>query len=191
MGWRWRCLQLPEIWVHVRLHICELLGCLSSERSVTELFNFIFVLSFFLFCGIRLFCLFIFSYLFVCFVAASFTAMNYMWPSTGKPGTTRHPSKKIFLHLRSCRRPDIELSKFYRRSLSRSLYNRPNRSLPSAWNNTFLEIDRSFLDIYARRVVPGFPVDGHIYSLTVHSLISLFSFLILLQIHSLTHSFIQ
>ncbi len=27
----------------------------------------------------------------------------------------------------------------------------------------FKEIDRSFLDIYARRVVPGFPVDGHIY----------------------------
>ncbi len=53
-------------------------------------------------------------------------------PSIGKPGTTRHPSKKIFVHLRSCRRPDIELSKFYRRSLSRSCYNRPNRSLPSA-----------------------------------------------------------
>ncbi len=38
----------------------------------------------------------------------------------------------FFLHLQSCRRPDIELSKFYRRSLSRSHYNRPNRSLPSA-----------------------------------------------------------
>ncbi len=36
---------------------------------------------------------------------------------------TRHnaaPFEKIFLHLRSCRRPEIELSKFYRRSLSRS-----------------------------------------------------------------------
>ncbi len=61
-----------------------------------------------------------------------------MWPSTGKPGTTRLPSKKFFLHLRSCRRPDIELSKFYCRSLSRSHYNRPNCSLLSAWNNTFL-----------------------------------------------------
>ncbi len=40
--------------------------------------------------------------------------------------------KKFLLHLRSCRRPDIELSKFYRRSLSCSRYNRPNRSLPSA-----------------------------------------------------------
>ncbi len=70
--------------------------------------------------------------------------------------------KNFFWHLQSCRRPDIELSKFYRRSLSRSHYNRPNRSLRSAWNNTFLRIDRSFLDIYARRVVPGFPVDGHI-----------------------------
>ncbi len=48
---------------------------------------------------------------------------------------TRHnaaPSKIFFLHLRSCRRPDIELSKFYCRSLSRSRYNRPNRSLPWA-----------------------------------------------------------
>ncbi len=67
-----------------------------------------------------------------------FSYKLHMWPSTGKPGTTRHPSKKFFLHLQSCRRPDIELSKFYRRSLSRSHYNRPNRSLPSAWNNTFL-----------------------------------------------------
>ncbi len=46
-----------------------------------------------------------------------------MWPSIGKPGTTRHPSNFFFLHLRSCRRPDIELSKFYRRSLSHSRYN--------------------------------------------------------------------
>ncbi len=48
---------------------------------------------------------------------------------------TRHnaaPFEIFFLHLRSCRRPDIELSKFYRRSLSSSRYNRPNRSLPSA-----------------------------------------------------------
>ncbi len=48
---------------------------------------------------------------------------------------TRHnaaPFENFFLHLQSCRRPDIELSKFYRRSLSRSRYNRPNRSLPSA-----------------------------------------------------------
>ncbi len=82
-----------------------------------------------------------------------------MWPSTGKPGTTRHPSK---LHLQSCRRPDIELSKFYRRSLSCSHYNRPNRSLPSAWNNTFLR-NRSIFSRYLRtRVVPCFPVDGHI-----------------------------
>ncbi len=44
-------------------------------------------------------------------------------------GTLR---KKFFLHLQSCRRPNIELSKFYRRSLSRSRYNRPNCSLPSA-----------------------------------------------------------
>ncbi len=85
-----------------------------------------------------------------------------MWLSIGKPGTTRHPLKKFFLHLRSCRRPDIELSKFYRHSLSRSRYNRPNRSLPSAWNNTFLRNRSIFSRYYARRVVPGFPVDGHI-----------------------------
>ncbi len=75
----------------------------------------------------------------------------------------RHPSKIFFLHLRSCRRPDIELSKFYRHSLSRSRYNRltvPFRPLETI---NFKEIYRSFLDIYARRVVPGFPVDGHIY----------------------------
>ncbi len=80
-------------------------------------------------------------YLFLCL---------YMWPSTGKPGTTRHPSKKKFcLHLQSCRRPDIELSKFYHRSLSRSHYNRPNCSLPSAWNNTFLR-NRSIFSRYLR-----------------------------------------
>ncbi len=87
----------------------------------------------------------------------------YMWPSIGKPGTTRHPSNFFFFHLRSCQRPDIELSKFYLRSLSRSRYNRPNRSLPSAWNNTFLRNWSIFSRYYARRVVPGFPVDGHIY----------------------------
>ncbi len=73
----------------------------------------------------------------------------YLWPSIGKPGTTRQPSKHFFLHLRSCRRPDIELSKFYRCSLSRSRYNRPNRSLPSAWNNTFLR-NRSIFSRYLR-----------------------------------------
>ncbi len=40
--------------------------------------------------------------------------------------------RNFFWHLQSCRRPDIELTKFYRRSLSRSRYNKPNRSLPSA-----------------------------------------------------------
>ncbi len=40
--------------------------------------------------------------------------------SRSSEDSNRHPSKKFFLHLRSCRRPDIELSKFYRRSLSRS-----------------------------------------------------------------------
>ncbi len=48
---------------------------------------------------------------------------------------TRHnaaPFEIFFFHLQSCRRPDIELSKFNRRSLSRSRYNRPNLSLPSA-----------------------------------------------------------
>ncbi len=68
--------------------------------------------------------------------------LHHLWPSTGKPGTTQHPSKILFLHLQSCRHPNIELSKFYYRSLSCSRYNRPNRSLPSAWNNTFLR-DRS------------------------------------------------
>ncbi len=58
--------------------------------------------------------------------------------------------KKFFLlHLQSCRRPDIELSKFYHRSLSRSNCNRPNRSLPSAWNNTFLR-NRSIFSRYLR-----------------------------------------
>ncbi len=78
------------------------------------------------------------------------------------PGTTWHPSKNYFLHLQSCRRPDIELSKFYRRSLSRSHYNRPTVPFRRLETIHFKEIDRSFLDIYARRVVPGFPVDGHI-----------------------------
>ena len=72
-----------------------------------------------------------------------------MWPSTGKPGTMRHPSKKFFLTLQSCRSPDIELSKFYRRNLSRSHYNRPNNSLPSAWNNKFLR-NRSIFSRYLR-----------------------------------------
>ncbi len=72
-----------------------------------------------------------------------------MWQSTGKPGTTRHPLKNFFLHLQSCRHPDIELSKFYCRSLSRSHYNRPNRSLPSAWNNTFLR-NQSIFSRYLR-----------------------------------------
>ncbi len=62
---------------------------------------------------------------------------------------TGHPSKNFFLHLQSCRRPDIELSKFYRRSLSRSHYNRPNRSLPSALNNTFIR-NRSIFSRYLR-----------------------------------------
>ncbi len=61
-------------------------------------------------------------------------------------GTLR---KKFFLHLQSCRRPDIEFSKFYRHSLSRSHYNRPNRSLPSAWNYTFLR-NRSIFSRYLR-----------------------------------------
>ncbi len=90
-------------------------------------------------------------------------SLDHMWPSTGKPVTTWHPSKKFFLHLQSCRRPDIELSKFYHRSFSRSHYNRPNRSLLSAWNNTFLKNWSIFSDIYARRIVPGFTVDGHIW----------------------------
>ncbi len=55
-----------------------------------------------------------------------------------KTGHNAAPFEKIFLHLQSCRHPDIELSKFYHRSLSRSHYNRPTRSFLSAWNNTFL-----------------------------------------------------
>ncbi len=57
--------------------------------------------------------------------------------------------RKFFFALQSCRCPDIELSKFYRRSLSRSHYNRPIRSLPSAWNNTFLR-NRSIFSRYLR-----------------------------------------
>ncbi len=64
-----------------------------------------------------------------------------------KTGHNAAPFENFFLHLQSCRRPDIELSKFYRRSLSRSHYNRPNRSLPSAWNNTFLR-NRSIFSWY-------------------------------------------
>ncbi len=75
----------------------------------------------------------------------------YMWPSIGKPGTTRHPSKKFFLHLRSCRRPDIELSKFYRHSLSRSRYNRPNRSLPSASIDLFSILRTPLCARFSRR----------------------------------------
>ena len=75
--------------------------------------------------------------------------LDYMWPSTEKPGTTRHPSKIFFMHLQSCRHPDIELSKFYHRSLSRSHYNRPNCSLPLAWNNIFLR-NQSIFSRYLR-----------------------------------------
>ncbi len=82
-----------------------------------------------------------------------------------KTGHNAAPFEKIFLHLQSCWRPDIELSKFYRCNLSRSHYNIdltvPFRRLETIH---FKEIDRSFLDIYARRVVPGFPVDSHIYT---------------------------
>ncbi len=73
--------------------------------------------------------------------------LNISWPQNfqsvfvtvyRKTGHNAAPFEIFFLHLQSCRRPNIELSKFYRRSLSRSRYNRFNRSLPSAWNNTFL-----------------------------------------------------
>ncbi len=61
-------------------------------------------------------------------------------------GTLR---KNFLLHLQSCRHPVSELSKFYRCSWSRSHYNRLNRSLPSAWNNTFLR-NRSIFSRYLR-----------------------------------------
>ncbi len=50
--------------------------------------------------------------------------------------------KNFFLHLRICRHPDIE------------------------------PYNQSFPDVYARHVVPDFPVDGHIfpYVLNFHSL---------------------
>ncbi len=74
----------------------------------------------------------------------------HLWPSTGKPGTTRHPSKKFFFALTELSPSRYwELSKFYHRSLSRSHYYRPNRSLPSAWNNTFLR-NRSIYSQYLR-----------------------------------------
>ncbi len=63
-----------------------------------------------------------------------------------KTGHNAAPFEKKNLH---CRRPDIELSKFYRHSLCRSHYNRPNRSFPSAWNNTFLR-NRSIFSRYLR-----------------------------------------
>ncbi len=67
-----------------------------------------------------------------------------------KTGHNAAPFEIFFLlHLQSCRHPDIELSKFYRRSLSCSHYNRPNRSLPSAWNNTFLR-NQSICSRYLR-----------------------------------------
>ncbi len=78
--------------------------------------------------------------------------INYTFKYVTVYRKTRHnvaPFEKFFLHLQSCRRPDIELSKFYRRSLSRSRYNRPNRSLSSAWNNTFLR-NRSIFSRYLR-----------------------------------------
>ncbi len=100
-------------------------------------------------------------------VKMAFQALCHIYIYVTVYRKTRHnaaPFEIFLLHLRSCRRPDIELSKFYRHSLSRSRYNRPNRSLPSAWNNTFLRNRSIFSRYYARRVVPGFPVDGHIYS---------------------------
>ncbi len=80
--------------------------------------------------------LYVFMYcMYVCMYACMYV---YMWLSTGKPGTTQHPSKKFFFCTYRVVGVQIELSKFYRRSLSRSHYNRSNRSLPSAWNNTSL-----------------------------------------------------
>ncbi len=67
-----------------------------------------------------------------------------------KTGHNAAPFKKFFFALTELLASRyIELSKFYRRSLSRSHYNRPNRSLPSAWNNTFLR-NRSIFSRYLR-----------------------------------------
>ncbi len=78
----------------------------------------------------------------------------------------RGPHQKIFfLHLRICRHPDIEPSKVYCCTFSCFRYIRPNRSY------IFKEFNRSFPNVYARHVVPDFPVDGHIfpYVLNFHS----------------------
>ncbi len=133
---------------HKYLHSCITLCQLQATmKCVCLFFSSFFSFSFFFF----------FSF----FIWVPFSHVNclltwtilyhrvYMWPSTGKLGTTRHPSKKFFLHLQNCRRLDIELSKFYRCSLSRSHYNRLNRSLPSAWHNTFLR-NRSIFSRYLR-----------------------------------------
>ena len=61
----------------------------------------------------------------------------YMWPSTGKPGTTRHPLKIFFCTYRVVG-VQILTSPSFIVIASRSHYNRPNRSLLSAWNNKFL-----------------------------------------------------
>ncbi len=65
---------------------------------------------------------------------------------------TRHnaaPFEKIFFALTELSASRYWALQFYRRSLSRSHYNRPSRSLPSAWNNTFLR-NRSIFSQYLR-----------------------------------------
>ncbi len=74
----------------------------------------------------------------------------------------RPRQNNFFLHLHTPWHPDVELSKFYRRSFSRSRC-KP-RPLPLlGLFNTFLRTKLIFPDVYARRIVPDFPVDSHNY----------------------------
>ena len=60
-------------------------------------------------------------YFVIVFPALSFPIHSIFVTVYRKTGHNAAPFEKIFfLHLQSCRRPDIELLKFYRRSLSRS-----------------------------------------------------------------------
>ncbi len=76
--------------------------------------------------------LLVYTYVWYWMLQADIFSLNVYVTVYRKTGHNAAPFEKKFFHLQSCRRPDIELSKFYRRSLSRSHYNRPNRSLPSA-----------------------------------------------------------
>lgn len=79
----------------------------------------------------------------------------------GTSGTMRALWGKIVLHLRHRRHLDMELSKLYSRSFNCC---RPTRSDHFNLQGSLihcLEVNRSFPDIYACRIMPNFHVHSH------------------------------